>query len=446
MLGLRVALIERGAMGGDCLNVGCVPSKALIAAAQRAHILRSERRLGVGLDGTVQIDYQAIHAHIHRAIVAIAPNDSQARFEQMGCEVFRGQATLEGRAQVRVNGRTLSAPRIVLAVGSRPKLPDLPGLDDVPYLTNETLFDLTSCPQQLVVLGGGPIGMEMAQAYCRLGASVTVVAQEALLEHDDREAVEVAVAALKAEGVRFVCGQPVSAAKTAQGITLRLKAQAEVSGSHLLIATGRRVDVEHLGLAAAGVAHDHRGIVVDSRLRTSNRHIYAIGDCRPGPRFTHLSGYEGSNLVLQIGLGLPVKTDLRTLPRVTYLDPEIAQVGLTEEAARARHGNAISTWKTEFADNDRAIVEDNTHGFVKLIKAGRKLVGATIVGPNAGNLLMPLAMSIAGKSSTLGLAALMAPYPNRIEHVKKAAFESHQHLIFNRFTRSWARLLAAARR
>lgn len=445
MLGLRVALIELGEMGGDCLNTGCVPSKALIAAAHRAHDLNKPSALGIG-SGGAQVDFRAVHDHVHTAIATIAPVDSQERFEGMGCEVIRGEAELTGRKTVRVNGRDLSAPRIVLATGSKPMIPPIPGLAEAPYLTNETLFDLVDCPKHLIILGGGPIGMEMAQAFRRLGADVTVIEKDRPLAGNDEEAIAIALAALAEDGVAIVTGEAEKVDATPSGISVSIKGGAIITGTHLLVATGRRFDPGSLALEAAGVSYDKSGIAVDARRRTSNKHIYAIGDCRPGPHFTHASGYEGSNLVVEIGLGVPTKADYRALPKVTYLDPEIAQIGMTEAEARKTFGDKVTVWKEPFADNDRAIAEGDRRGFVKLIKRGRKLVGATIVGAHSGDMIIAAAMAITGKASTFGIASLIMPYPNRIEHVKKAAFASDDALVFNKYTKAWAKFLARTRR
>lgn len=441
-LGLRVALIERGPMGGDCLNTGCVPSKALIAAAARAHVLRTSAPLGIGAVEPV-VDFAAVHAHVHRAIATIAPVDSAEHMAELGCEVIAGEAKLVGRSSVTVGGRTLSAPRIVLAVGSRPRVPHIAGIEAIPYLTNETIFDLSELPTHLIVIGNGPIGIELAQAFRRLGSAVTVIAPGPALAKDDPEATAIAVAALAAEGVTFVDGEVVRAGGS---VMVDLKDGAAITGSHLLLAAGRSFDFARLGLEAAGVDHDEHGIAVDARRRTSNRRIYAIGDCRPGPHFTHVSGYEGSNMVLEIGLGLPANADFRALPWVTYVDPEVAQVGLTETDARNLYDDDITVWREDFKDNDRAITEGDTTGFVKLINHGRRPVGATIVGAHAGDLIMPMAMMVAGKASLFGVASLMVPYPNRAEHLKKAAFASQNALVFNRWTRGWAQLLARLRR
>lgn len=441
-LGLRVALVERGKMGGDCLNTGCVPSKALIAAARRAHELRTGTPLGIAAVRPV-VDFTAVHAHVQRAIATIAPVDSVEHMTELGCEVVAGEAVFTGRSSVAVAGQTLSAPRIVLAVGSRPLVPPIAGIDSIPYLTNKTIFGLAELPGHLIVVGNGPIGVELAQAFRRLGSDVTVIAPGPAMAKDDPDAATIAIEALKADGVIFIHSEVVSAAA---GVTVQLENGDSISGSHLLLAAGRSFDFEGLGLAAAGVDHDEHGIAVDARGRTSNRRVYAIGDCRPGPHFTHVSGYEGSNMVLEIGLGLPAKADYRALPWVTYVDPEVAQVGLTEAEARKQCGDGITVWRENFADNDRAVCDGDTTGFVKLIKHGRRAVGATIVGAHAGELIMPMAMMVAGKASLFGVASMIMPYPNRAEHLKKAVFASQDALVFNRWTRGWARLLARLRR
>ena len=429
-------------MGGDCLNTGCVPSKALIAAAGRAHEFRTGAPLGIAAVDPV-VDFAAVHAHIHRAIATIAPVDGVEQMTGLGCEVIAGEAVLTGRSSVTVGGRALSAPRIVLAVGSRPRVPPIAGIEAIPYLTNETIFDLAELPGHLIVVGNGPIAVELAQAFLRLGSQVTVIAPGPPMAKDDPEAAAIAVAALKADGVTFVDSEVTSAEA---GVTVRLKNGTSIFGSHLLVAAGRSFDFDRLGLAAAGVDHDEHGIAVNARRRTSNPRIYAIGDCRPGPHFTHVSGYEGSNMVLEIGLGLPAKADYRALPWVTYVDPEVAQVGLTEAEARKQYGDDITVWRVDFADNDRAITEGDTTGFVKLITRGRRPVGATIVGAHAGDMILPAAMMVAGKASLFGVASLIVPYPNRAEHLKKAVFASQDALVFNRWTRGWARLLARLRR
>ena len=445
MFGLQVALIERGAMGGECLNTGCVPSKALIAAATRAHVASEGHRMGVTIDAP-HIDFAGVHTHIHDAIAAIAPHDSQSRFEEMGVEVIRAPARFVGKDTVMVGDRRLRAPRIVIATGSRPALPDLPGLDAVPYLTNETLFALDTLPDHLVIVGGGAIGVEMAQAFRRLGATVTMVVRGRILARDDADAAALVEYRLTREGVTILSDRAAThVAHDGDAIRLTLDDGSSITGSHLLIATGRRADVDALDLPAAGIEHGEHGIAVDAKRRTSNRRVYAIGDCRDGPRFTHVAGYEGSLVAVAVALGWSGKIDWRALPHVTYCDPQLAQIGLTEAAARERHGT-IEVTRENFADNDRAVTAGDTTGFLKLVRHRGKVVGVTIVGAQAGDLLLPWAQIITGKASLFALGSAIVAYPTRSEIAKAAAFAALEPRIFGRWPRRWARLLAKVRR
>ncbi len=443
--GLKVALIEMGAMGGDCLNTGCVPSKALIAAAASAQAAATADRFGVEL-GHRQVDFRAVHAHVRRSIERIAPNDSRERFEAMGVEVIAGAARFINGRSVAVGDRTLSASRIVIATGSRPLLPSLPGLPDVPFLTNESLFDLTERPRHLAILGGGPIGIEMAQAFRRLGSEVTLLEAGRCLAHEDPDAAAIVLARLRAEGV-CIEEQTCAAEVCRQGedICITLGSGRETLASHLLVAVGRFTDFEGLGLSAAGVAYSESGIRVDERRRTSNRRIFAVGDCREGPRFTHVAGHEGSVVALNIALGWPAKVDFRALPRVTYSHPELAQVGMTEAEARERFGS-VDVRTAPFSHDDRAIAEDETEGFVKMVRAKRRLVGVTIVGAHAGEMLLPWTLAIRGKATPFAIADAIVAYPTRTERSKAAAFAAYEDLVFHPRVRRWAALLAGARR
>ncbi len=445
MYGLSVALVERGRMGGECLNTGCVPSKALLAAAHRAHAVRTAERLGV-MSGEPRIDFAVVHAHVQAAIARIAPHDARERFEAMGVEVIAGEARFVSPHSVRVGERTLRAPRIVIATGSRPRLPDIPGLADTPHLTNETIFDLTECPDHLLILGGGAIGVEMAQAFRRLGATVTLVEADRPLAHEDAGAATLLLDTLRAEGVRIVAGTPAHRiAATATGIEVTLGDGSTIAASHLLVATGRAPDVASLDLVAAGVTVGEDGIEVDAYQRTSARHILAIGDCRAGPRLTHVAGHEGSLAVRAIALGLPARADYAALPRAIYTEPELAQIGLTEADARAKHGD-IAVTTSPFANNDRALAENDAVGFVKLVRARGRVVGVTIVGAHAGELLLSWSQILARRASLFALASTIIAYPTRSEASKAAAFESAQPLLFHPLLKRWAALLARARR
>lgn len=445
MFGLKVALIEQSAMGGECLNTGCVPSKALLAAAKRAQCAREPTRMGVTLPDA-EVDFAGVHRYLHDCIAAIAPRDSQARFEAMGVDVFRDTARFVGRREVMVGDRRLAAPRVVIATGSRPAIPDVPGLAAIPYLTNETLFALDTLPDHLVIIGGGAIGVEMAQAFRRLGSAVTMVVRGTLLARDDADAAALVTYRLTREGVTILSNcSATHAAREGNGLRLMLDNGTTIVGSHLLVATGRRANVDTLDLAAAGVVHGKRGIVVNARRRTSNRCIYAIGDCRDGPRFTHVAGYEGSLVAVAVALGWAGKVDWRALPHVTYCDPELAQIGLTEAEARDQHGDVDVTCE-DVADNDRAVTEGDTTGFLKLVRHRGRVVGVTIVGAHAGELLLPWTQVITGKTSTFALGSAIVAYPTRSELAKAAAFATLQPTVFGIWPNRWARFLARVRR
>lgn len=444
MFGLKVALIEAREMGGECLNDGCVPSKALIAAARRAREARTKSAFGV-TTAEPSIDWSGVSRHVHGAIAAIAPHDSQQRFEEMGCEVIRDRARVAGRHEVEVGGRMLRAPRIVIATGSSPAIPQVRGIDDVPYLTNETLFGLTELPTHLAILGGGAVGMEMAQAFRRLGSEVTLVEPGELLRRDDRDSVAIVRAIMEEEGVQFLRGEARSVSSEGRNVRLDLGDEV-VTATHLLVATGRRARCRGFGLEETGVALGDNGILVDRRRRSSIRSIYAIGDCREGPRLTHVAGYEGSNVALEIVTGLPTKVDWKALPWVTYTDPEIAQIGLTEAQARERHGGSVAVIREGFDHNERAIVEGRTAGHLKLVLKGKKALGASIVSAGAGDLVLPFAQAITGKSSTFALGSAIVPYPTRSEIAKAAAFAAWEPTVFGPVPRRYAALVAKLRR
>lgn len=418
-LGARVTLIEGGRMGGDCLNYGCVPSKALLSASKRVAAVREG---GPGLAGAEpQVDFAAVMAHVQGAISTIAPHDSQERFERLGVRVIREWARFTGPDRVQAGGEVITARRFVIATGAHAAVPDLPGLAEVPYLTNETLFDLTERPAHLVILGAGPVAMEMAQAFRRLGSAVTVIARSRALGGEDAEAGDLVASALRAEGVVIREGvTATSVVPAAGGFSLHLSDGADIAGSHLLIAMGRKPAVERLDLAAAGVRATGAGVAVDAAMRTSNRRVYAIGDAAGLGQFTHLAAYHAGVVLRQTILGLPAKATA-TIPRVTYTEPELAQIGPTEAEARKAHGAGLSVQRIDFAGMDRAITDDETAGFLKLMIVKGRPIGVTLAGAHAGELIGLWALALSARVKLSAVAGMVAPYPTLGEISKRAA-------------------------
>jgi len=458
-LGVKVVLIERGRMGGDCLNTGCVPSKALLAAARTAQAIRGAGRLGLRV-AEPAIDWDAVRAHVQGAIAAIAPADSEARYRALGATVLRGQARFVAPDALQVDGRRVTARRIVVAAGSRAAVPPIPGLDRVPFLTNETLFDLPKQPDHLLILGGGPIGLEMADAFAGLGSRVTVVEAASIASREDPELVAGLRSTLAARGVVILEGAAVAAVEpgtsagtqadaearaqrhaetagaggtgggaardVAAGLALLLKDGRRIAGSHLLVAVGRRPNLDGLDLEAGGVTASPAGIRTDRGLRSvSNRRVFAAGDIADpigiGPRaFTHVGSYHAGLIIRRVLFRLPARLDYAALPRVIYTHPELAQVGLTEAEARAA-SLAPSVLRWPLSDNDRAIAEGDTTGLVKLLVARGRVVGAGILAPAAGEMIGTWTLAITEQTRVSRLAGMIVPYPTRAEAAKRAA-------------------------
>jgi len=445
-LGLDVVLVEKGEMGGDCLNYGCVPSKALIAAAKRAHAFRTSQKFGIA-PHEPEIDFAAVNAHIRHVIAAIEPNDSQERFEKLGCTVIRAPARFLDERTIEAGGETIRAKTFVLATGSRPFVPPIPGLDEVEHLTNETLFDLTRLPERLVVVGGGPIGMEMAQAHRRLGAEVTLLEAGAVLAKDDPELSAVVKETLTAEGVDIREGARVTAvAKTGEGLVVHFdgpEGARTVEGSHLLLAVGRRATVAGLDLEKAGIEYSDRGVKVDGRLRTTNKRVFAAGDVAGGMQFTHVAGYHAGIVVRNALFKAPAKNNEDLAPWTTYTDPELAHVGLTEKAAREKHGEGVRIVRWTYEENDRAQAERATTGFIKaVVRKNGQVLGASIVGAQAGELIQPWAIALASKLKIGAFTSYIAPYPTLGEVSKRAGGAYYTPTLFSPMTRRLVRFLS----
>ncbi|UCH75080.1 MAG: FAD-dependent oxidoreductase [Rhodospirillales bacterium] len=444
-MGARVVLIEKGKMGGDCLNYGCVPSKALLAAGHAAQAMREAARFGI-TSLEPEIDFAAVHGHVRGVIDGIAPMDSQERFEGMGVNVIRAAGRFTGPREVEAGGQRIRARRFVVATGSTAAIPPITGIDDVPLLTNETIFDLNERPAHLIVIGGGPIGAEMAQAHRRLGCDVTVLEMFSLLGRDDPEAADVVRRRMLAEGIAIREKIEIQAlAKEDGGITATIKkdgATETIEGSHLLVAAGRTVNVDGLGLDAAGIEYSPKGIAVDARLRTSNRRVFAIGDVAGGYQFTHVAGYHAGIVLRNALFWLPAKADHAAVPWVTYTDPELAQVGLTDLQAKERLGDGINVLRWPFSENDRARAEHVADGFAKIVTDRKGRVrGATIVGPHAGELILPWVLAVSTRQKIGRMAGVIAPYPTLSEVGKRAAGSYYAPKLFSERTRKIVRFL-----
>lgn len=423
--GVDVVLIESGKMGGDCLNYGCVPSKAMIAAGKTADTMRHAEKFGIkSVDP--EVNFGRVHDHVHSVIGAIAPNDSVERFTSLGVKVIEDHGKFIDAKSVAAGDYEIKARRFVIATGSRAFVPPIPGLDTIDYLTNETLFEQRRKPSHLIVIGGGPIGMEMAQAHRRLGSQVTVIEAMKAMGKDDPELAAIVLDRVRADGVDIREDTKVVSVekKGAKGVRVVVEnhgEQSHVDGTHILVATGRAANVDGLGLDEAGVDFDRRGVKVDKALRTSNKRIYAIGDVAGGLQFTHVAGYHAGLVIQSILFRIPGKPNDEIIPWATYTDPELAHVGLTEDQARGRHKD-ITILRWPYAENDRAQAERKTDGLVKMItdRKGR-ILGASIAGAGAGEMINMFALAVSKKMKAGDLRGFVAPYPTMTEITKRAA-------------------------
>ncbi|WP_171133733.1 MULTISPECIES: NAD(P)/FAD-dependent oxidoreductase [unclassified Ruegeria] len=444
-MGADVVLLEGHKMGGDCLNFGCVPSKALIASAKAAYGQAHSAPLGIA-SVTPQIDYAAAKDHVHDVISQIEPMDSQERFEGFGVKVIREYGSFVSPTQVEAGDTRITARRIVIATGSSPLVPPMPGLDQVPFYTNEDIFELREKPEHLLIIGGGPIGMEMAQAHIRLGCKVTVIEGQKALGKDDPEAAAIVLDALRSEGVAIEENQMVAQIRGQAGAVEVVTENGQIyAGSHLLLAVGRKSNSDRLNLEAAGIETTRTGLKVDDALRTTNRKVYAIGDVAGGLQFTHVAGYHAGIIIRSALFGMPSKAKTAHIPWATYTDPELAQVGLTEAQARETHGDAVEIARFDYHHNDRAIAERKTTGFIKVMVVKGRPVGATIVGHQAGELINLWSLALANRLKMGQVAAMVSPYPTIGELNKRVAgayfsprlFENETVKRVVRFVQRW---------
>jgi pyruvate/2-oxoglutarate dehydrogenase complex dihydrolipoamide dehydrogenase (E3) component len=426
--GSNVVLIEKNGMGAAARYGGALPAQALIAAAERAHAVRTAQRFGVK---TVRfgVDFAAVRARVQEVVAASAPLRARERFAGMGVRVIEGTGRFVDRETVAVNEIAVKARRFIIATGSSPELPPIPGLADGACLTSETIFDLDECPRHLIVLGSGPVAIEMAQAFRRLGAEVTVLCEAAPLSGYDAECAALVIDGLARDGVVSRTGVKVTGVRRAHGrvqvdITRKAGTQAEaqtetIEASHILVATGRQPNIAALDLDRARIRHAASGITVDNRLLTSNKRVYAIGDVIDGPKWTHVAQHQAGLVIRHALFRIQVNAETYATPHVVFTDPEMAQVGLTEAEARFRPFR-ILRWP--YGENERAAATGNTFGQIKAITDSEgNILGVTLVGPQAAENIAVWTLAMNQKLSIEALAGVIVPYPTYVEVGKRAA-------------------------
>jgi pyruvate/2-oxoglutarate dehydrogenase complex dihydrolipoamide dehydrogenase (E3) component len=424
-LGAKVALIEKHLMGGDCLNVGCVPSKALLRAARAAADVRDASRFGISTPSGVKVDFAAVMERMRRIRSGISEHDSAHRFTELGVDVFIGQGRFRGPDTIEVGGQTLRFAKAVIATGARASVPPIPGLSEVPCLTNESVFSLTALPKRLGVIGAGPIGCELAQAFARFGSDVFLIeAEHGIMPREDRDAAAIVQKSIERDGLKlFCCGKQLKVAQLPEGLRLSVESHGtgyELTVDQLLVSVGRAPNVEGLGLEMIGVEFDKKGVKVNDRLQTTHPRIYACGDICSRYQFTHAADFA-ARLVIQNALFAGRKTmSALTMPWCTYTDPEIAHVGIYESDAKSR-GIEVDTYLQPLDKVDRALTDSETEGFVKIHtrKGTDQIVGATIVAPHAGDLISEISVAMMGKVGLGRLANVIHPYPTLAEAIRK---------------------------
>ncbi len=437
-LGAKTLLVEKERkLGGDCLHFGCVPSKTLIRTARVYHLMKRAADFGLPPVEMRPVDFREVAKRIRSVIDMIQEHDSEERFCKLGAQVEFGDAEFRDEHSIRLNGKIHSAKSWVIATGSSPSVPQVEGLDRTPFITNREIFSLDRLPSSMIILGGGPVAIEMAQAFSRMGTAVSVIQRgKQILSREDKDMADLVMNVLKGEGVTFYLSASVLSARDAGGErevvikdsenkTLTLKAET------VLVATGREANVNGLGLQGIGIEFDNRGIKVDSRMRTTHKHIYAAGDVTGAYQFTHAAGYEGGIVVSNAVFRLPRKADYTFLPWCTYTDPELASIGMNEGMAK-KAGISCSVWEEEFRTNDRSLAEGEKTGRIKMILGKRgKPLGIQILGPHAGELINEWVAVTNGRVGLSTLASAIHPYPTLGEINKKVAGDLFAKKIFS---------------
>jgi pyruvate/2-oxoglutarate dehydrogenase complex dihydrolipoamide dehydrogenase (E3) component len=424
-LGAKVALIERELLGGDCLNVGCVPSKALLSAARRVAAVRRANEFGLRIAGAGKVDFAAVMERMRRLRAGISPHDSAARFRDLGIDVFLGEGTFTGSDRIKVGGETLEFKRAVIATGARAAAPSIPGLDGIEYLTNESVFSLTELPMRLAVIGAGPIGCEMAQAFARFGSKVLLVeALHGILPKEDPDAARIVLESLQRDGLSLLCcAKNLALSKEMGGVRVQIHSHGKAydeSVDKVLIGVGRAPNVEGLGLENAGVQYQEDGVVVDDNLRTSNPRIYAAGDICSPYQFTHAADFMARTVIQNALFMGRARVSSLIIPWCTYTEPEVAHVGMYEKEAEEK-GIAVETYNQPLRDVDRAVLEGETAGFARVHtkKGTDKILGATIVASHAGEMISHFTMAMTNGLGLKKIARTIFPYPTQAEAVRK---------------------------
>jgi pyruvate/2-oxoglutarate dehydrogenase complex dihydrolipoamide dehydrogenase (E3) component len=447
-LGHKVVLFEKHKMGGDCLNYGCVPTKASIAASKAFHNVKASEKFGV-FTHNEGIDFQKAQQHVQNVIDSIKPHDSQERFEGLGVTVVRGEAKFINSHTVSSGKNLYLASKFVIATGSRPFVPPIKGIDTVPYLTNETILELNKCPEHLIVIGGGPIGCEMAQNYRRMGAKVTIIeATESIMVKEDPALVKILEEQLQKEGISIHTSARVEDIwQSDDGIALNVNqggVEGKITGSHVLVAAGRKANMESLDLEKAGVKCSKTNIIINKAMQTSKKHIYAIGDVSGPYQFTHMAGYQASIVINRMLFANRfAKANYDAVPWCTYTDPEFAHVGMTAKEAKETYGSKhIRCINLPFGNTDRAKAEAKTTGAINVIfgKKG-KILGATILGHMAGEIIQNWAILITHKMTAKDLLKVILPYPTFSEINKQVASEYYKGAFYSKKTAKISRFL-----
>lgn len=434
LLKAKVALIEKDEfLGGDCTWTGCVPSKALIKVARTAHEVRTAHKYGISTTEP-QVDMVKVREYIQTTIQEIYQHETREEFSKRGVEIILGEARFVDSHTIQVNDRLMNAKHFIIATGARPLLPNIKGLSDVPYKTNLDMFDNEVLPQRLLVIGAGPIGMEIGQAYSRLGAQVTLVGEH-MLPRDEPEVADVMRTVFEREGIQFIMNLVTEVHQVNDEIIARLNTGEEVRADMLFLATGRKPNVQSLDLQNANVDFTEHGVNVNKSLRTNQAHIYAAGDCIGAPFFTHNAAFQGvqaARSALLPGSSVGISD---TIPWVTFTSPEVAHAGLTEAEARQKYGNTVKTFVFQASHGDRTITEDDMDGFLKFVyKGSGKLLGATIVAERAGEMIIELILAMKYNLSITQLTLAIHPYPTYSEITQRALFEVFVKELFDGMT------------